>query len=100
MVALYEPTAVLDPGDGRLIRGQSRLRAFFAEAVTAGRTYSMGDQRPALISGDFALTSTRPDGTVTAEVARRQPDGTWRCATDRFVHAKPEGLPDERSGSS
>jgi hypothetical protein len=35
-------------------------------------------QQPALIFGDLALTSTRlPDGSVTAEVARRQDDGNW-----------------------
>jgi len=38
-----------------------------------------------LICGDLAITSTRlPDGTVTAEVARRQTDGTWRWVIDRF----------------
>jgi hypothetical protein len=33
----------------------------------------------------LALTSTRlPDGTVTAEVARRQNDGTWQWVIDQF----------------
>ena len=45
---------------------------------------AVGDQRPALICGDLALTSTRlPDGEVTSEVARRQADGTWLWVIDR-----------------
>jgi hypothetical protein len=44
-----------------------------------------GEQRPALICGDLALTSTRSrDGTVTSEVARRQKDGTWLWVIDRY----------------
>jgi hypothetical protein len=37
-----------------------------------------------LRSGDLALTSTRlANGTVTVEVARRQPDGTWLWVIDQ-----------------
>ena len=44
-----------------------------------------GVQQPALVNGDLALTSTRSQsGSVTAEVARRQPDGTWRWVIDRY----------------
>ena len=85
MVALYEPDAVLDVGDGRLVRGQEAIRAYFAGAVAEGRVFAVGEQRSARISGDLALTSTRlPDGSVTAEVARRQSDGTWLWVIDRF----------------
>jgi hypothetical protein len=56
--------------------------------VAAGRKFAVGEQRPAVISGDLALTCTRlPDGTVTAEVARRQADGTWRWVIDKFTNA-------------
>ncbi|HLW58288.1 MAG TPA: hypothetical protein VKV57_00005 [bacterium] len=41
------------------------------------------EQRPALRCGDLALTSTRFAGGVTAEVARRQPDGTWLWVIDQ-----------------
>jgi hypothetical protein len=61
------------------------LRAFYAELVATGREFDFGDQRPAVISGDLALTSTRlPDGDVPAEVARRQDDGTWLWVIDQF----------------
>lgn len=86
MVALYEPHAVVDCGEGRLLRGREAIRAFYAEQVATGRVFEFGDQRPATISGDLALTSTRlPDGSVTAEVARRQADGTWLWVIDRFA---------------
>jgi ketosteroid isomerase-like protein len=85
MAALYEPHAVLDCGDGRLILGREAIRAFYAGLVAMGRKFDFGDQRPAVISGDSALTSTRlPDGSVTAEVARRQGDGTWLWGIDQF----------------
>jgi ketosteroid isomerase-like protein len=85
MVALYEPHAVLDCGDGRLMLGKAAIREFYARLVAAGRKFDFGDQRPAIISGDLALTSTRSlDGSVTAEVARRQADGTWLWVIDQF----------------
>jgi len=85
MAALYEPHAVIDCGEGRLILGREAIRAFYAKLVALGRKFDFGDQRPAIISGDVALTSTRvPDGSVTAEVARRQGDGTWLWVIDQF----------------
>jgi SnoaL-like domain len=85
MAALYEPHAVLDCGDGRLTLDREAIRAFYAGLVAMGRKFDFGDQRPAIISGDLALTSTRfPDGRVTAEIARRQDDGTWLWVIDQF----------------
>ena len=90
MVALYEHDAVVDCGDGRVLRGKAAIRAYFADVVASGRKFQTGDQRPALISGDVALTSTRlVDGTVTAEVARRQTDGAWLWVVDKFCIAPP-----------
>ena len=85
MVALFEPNAVVDSGGGRLTRGTEALRAFYAELVASGRKWEFGEQRPALISGDLALTSTRSaDGSITSEVARRQSDGTWLWVIDKY----------------
>ena len=87
-MALYEPQAVVDCGDGRVLRGKGAIRAYFAGTVAAGRKFGVGEQRPAVIGGGLALTSTRlPDGTVTAEVARRQADGTWLWVIDKFSNA-------------
>jgi len=85
MAALYEPQAVLDAGEGRLLRGREAILQFFRELVASGRKFEMGEQQAALVSGDLALTSTRcHNGTVTAEVARHQPDGTWLWVLDKY----------------
>ncbi len=85
MAALYEPDAILDAGDGQLMHGRQAIRALFADLKDAGKKFDYGKQNPAVISGELALTSTQlPDGSVTAEVARRQHDGTWLWVIDRF----------------
>jgi len=92
MLALYESDAVVDGGNSRILRGKAAIREYFADVVASGRKFQRGEQRPALISGELALTSTRLlDGTVTAEVARRQTDGTWLWVLDRFSIAGPNG---------
>lgn len=86
MTALFEPDAVIDCGEGRFIRGREAIRSFYVEIVAAGRKFAMGEQRPALMCGDLAMTSTRlPDGDVTTEVARRQADGSWLWVIDRYA---------------
>ena len=85
MTALFEPEAVIDCGGGRLVRGREAIRSLYVEGIAAGRKFAMGEQRPALICGDLAMTSTRlPDGDVTTEVARRQADGSWLWMIDRY----------------
>jgi ketosteroid isomerase-like protein len=85
MVALFEHDAVIDSGEAELIRGHAAIRTLFEAFAASGREFQRGEQRPAAINGDLALTSTRlPDGTVTSEVARRQSDGTWLWVIDRY----------------
>lgn len=97
MVALFEPEAVIDAAEGdategdkaeaRLIRGHAAIRAFFVELCASGRKFRMGQQAPAVVNGDLALTGTRmADGKMTAEVARRQSDGTWLWTIDKYLH--------------
>jgi hypothetical protein len=88
MVALFEPQAVVDCGEGKFLHGHPEIRRYFPEVMASGRKFARGQQQPALICGDLALTSTRlPDGSVTAEVARRQRDGTWLWTIDRYTIA-------------
>jgi len=48
------------------------------------RPIEPGVQQATLRCGDLALTSSRLlDGTITAEVARRRPDGTWLWVLDQ-----------------
>ena len=87
MMALYEEDAILDSADGRIWRGKLAIRALFVEIEAAGRKFQLGQQLPALVAGDLALTATRIGDGITVEVARRQPDGTWLWAIDKFTHA-------------
>ncbi|RWM12039.1 MAG: hypothetical protein E5X74_02760 [Mesorhizobium sp.] len=85
MLALFEADAVVDSGEGELTRGRKAIRALFEKSFAAGRKFQRGEQRPALVNGDLALTSTKlPDGSITSEVARRQSDGTWLWVIDRY----------------
>jgi hypothetical protein len=53
--------------------------------LAMGSKFQVGQQQHAVVNGDLALTSNRlPDGTVTAETARRQSDGTWLWAIDKY----------------
>jgi ketosteroid isomerase-like protein len=82
VVALYEPGAVLASPPGGLAAGRAAIRQVY-EALLAARPRFSGDVRPALRHGDLALTSTRFPGGATAEIARRQPDGSWLWITDQ-----------------
>jgi ketosteroid isomerase-like protein len=84
LVALYEPEAVLALPDGRAARGAEAIAEFWSGFLKRSPRVAGGKQAPALVRDDLALTSSRlPDGTVTAEIARRQQDGTWLWVVDR-----------------
>jgi hypothetical protein len=82
---LYEPDAVMAVSGEKLVIGGDAIRQALVELVRSGVTLTLGKQRPTLRMGDLALTSTYlDDGGVTAEVARRQADGTWRWVIDQW----------------
>ncbi len=84
MAALYEPNATLAIGGGRFAVGREAIVKFYRELVSKGQKFVLGDQRPAIVQGDLALTSSHlPNGTVTAEIAHRQADGTWLWVIDQ-----------------
>lgn len=82
LVALYEPGAVLATGPGQVASGTAGIRQQLAQFL-AGAPKLSGESQPAVRRGDLALTSTRFGGGATAEVARRQPDGTWLWVIDQ-----------------
>jgi ketosteroid isomerase-like protein len=86
LIALYEPDAVLMTFPRRQIAaGRRQIREALEQMLADQQEFVLGQQRPPLVSGDLALTSTRlPDGAITTEVARRQPDGTWLWVIDRY----------------
>ena len=84
VVALYAPDAVLAFLPGQCAVGHDQIRAVYTEFLAGRPSLKSAGQQPAIINGDTALTSTRlPGGGATVEVARRQPDGTWRWIIDQ-----------------
>jgi len=84
VVALYEPGAVLAFPSGHVATGHEEIRQVYEEFLAARPVLAPGYQRPALVSGSLALTSTElTTGAVTVEIAHRQPDGYWLWAVDQ-----------------
>src|SRR5687767_7084814 len=88
LVGLYEDDASLFGGAGP-VKGREAIRATWAEFVAMGGQLEM-ETLYAVEHDDIAMMSNRWTMTigsdvisaVTAEVARRQPDGTWRYVID------------------
>ncbi len=86
LVALYEPNAIVAYGDGEVAIGLNQIREFFVKFLANRPQLDPSIQAGALCSGDLALTSSRlSNGDITAEVARRQPDGSWLWVVDQFA---------------
>lgn len=86
LVALYETNATLSDGRGEVAIGKKQIRDFFVKFLADHPHLDPSDQVPALCSGDLALTSSRlNNGEITAEIARRQPDGNWLWVVDHFA---------------
>jgi uncharacterized protein (TIGR02246 family) len=94
LMVLYEPDSVLVPEPGSVVQGSKQVRAAL-EGYLALRARITLDTKLVLTVGDLAylsdswsLSGTGPDGNpltlgaTTAEVARRQADGTWRYVID------------------
>ncbi|QUQ68795.1 YybH family protein [Kutzneria sp. CA-103260] len=83
LVQLYEADAVLALFGGGVAIGHAKIRAAYKDATSAPVSLRPGRQNLTVVQGDLALTSTTHDGgPITAEVARRQPDGTWLWILD------------------
>ena len=100
LLALYEHDSTVADLEGHPLQGTDNLRAFLIGFLAAVKQID-GGTRKVLISGNIALLSSTyqavlaaHDGSMTsimgtsAEVARRQPDGTWRFLIDdpQFVN--------------
>lgn len=94
IVALYEPEAVFVHG-GAVVHGHKEIRRAFAQIfagevqihlVTTGIVE--GTDGLVLMHGRWVLSGTGPDGQpieqsgTSAEVLRRQPNGSWLYALD------------------
>ena len=86
LVALYETHAILSDGRGEVAIGKNQIRDFFVKFLADSPHLEPSQQALALCSGGLALTSTRlNNGEITAEIARRQPDGSWLWVVDQFA---------------
>jgi uncharacterized protein (TIGR02246 family) len=95
LVALYEPDAVFEPEPGAVAHGHDEIRAALAPFLAVAPTMVVEPQQVltaddvALVVNDWTLTGTAPDGEPvrregrSADVVRRQPDGTWKVLVDR-----------------
>jgi uncharacterized protein (TIGR02246 family) len=93
-LALYEPDATFAPQPGAQVSGLGSIREAL-EQFAALRPTLVGEIEKVLEADDVALVTNRwtlhgtgPDGAplemagVSADVMRRQPDGTWRILVD------------------
>lgn len=84
VAALYEEDAVMALPGGQQAVGRQQIRAAFERLAADGAVLVHGQPLPTIRQGELALTSTKlATGEVTAEVARRQHDGTWQWAIDQ-----------------
>ena len=56
VVALFEPDAIMTGPDGGQIAGHQAIRAKYAAVLARRPRFSLGNQQPAMIHGDIALT--------------------------------------------
>lgn len=97
LLALYEPDAALIVQPGSVATGFDQIRPALQAFLDTGGEISL-DTREVVTVGELAyltnrwsLTGTNPDGTplemgaVTAEVARRQDDGSWLYVIDNAI---------------
>jgi ketosteroid isomerase-like protein len=91
IAALYEEEAVMAYPPGQVTVGRDAIRALWASVLVNAPRFEQESTLPTLISGDIALTSTAPkDGAgARAQVARRQPDGTWLRLLDQPEFVSP-----------
>lgn len=90
LLALYEPSGLAVHLDGSTRSGEAELRTMIDELLTTIEHID-GETRKVIVAGDLAVTSAtwrarlaggEEGAGTTAEVARRQADGTWRWVID------------------
>ncbi len=94
IMELYEPGAIFVSGDGNVARGHAEIREGLSAFLALRPRYSQRIERVvesdgvALLTMSWTIEGTGKDGRPlrqagrTADVARRQADGTWRMAID------------------
>jgi uncharacterized protein (TIGR02246 family) len=91
IAALYEEQAVMAYPPGKVTVGREAIRALWEAVLANAPHFEPESPLPTLISGNIALTATAPkDGAgARAQVARRQPDGSWLRLLDQPEFLSP-----------
>lgn len=95
LMTLYEPDSALIPQPGTVVTGTDQIRAALQAYLGLGGRITLDTKlvvtvgELAYLSNTWSLEGARgpdggplPLGATTAEVARRQPDGSWRYVID------------------
>lgn len=92
LVRLYEPDAVLAAGKV-VATGHAEIRRFFTDLLARRSEFPAATVLPPVVNGAVALTfAVLPNGSLSAEVSRRQPDGRWLFVIDQLkVRLPPPG---------
>jgi ketosteroid isomerase-like protein len=85
VAALYEDGAVTAYPPGAQTVGREAIRRLWEKVLTNRPHFEPEAPLPTLVAGELALTATAPrdDAGARAQVARRQPDGTWLRVLDQ-----------------
>ena len=96
LLALYEPDAVFEPQLGVVLRGRDQIGQALEGLAAMKPRIEYNDASDVVIVGGIALVSNAwtmsallPDGSmhreagVSADVLRRQPDGSWLVLIDQ-----------------
>ena len=94
LISLYEPEAAFATEPGSLVHGLTGIREALASFLAMKVTIDLKVTRVleasglALVTSDWSFTGTDPDGKAvqhagkSADVLRRQADGSWRFVID------------------
>jgi uncharacterized protein (TIGR02246 family) len=95
LVALYEPAAVFEPRPGVVVEGREAIRHALRDllalrpVMVAETVEVLQADDVALVVNEWTMTGMAPDGTEvrqggrSADVVRRQPDGSWLVLVDK-----------------
>ena len=90
LLALYEPDAVLIVEPGVVIDSMEGISGALQWFLSLGGQITL-DTDLAYLANRWTLTGTGEDGepfemgSLTSEVAKRQPDGSWRYIIDNAI---------------
>lgn len=90
LVGLYEPDAVLAAGKV-VATGHAEIRRFFTDLLARRSEFPAAAVLTPVINGPLALSfAVLPNGSLSAEVSRRQSDGRWLFVVDQLKVRLPK----------